>query len=989
LKACHLFDDKPNMPSWAKAAARLTTLGALLGWLVSFCAAERYTFRYYTQTDGLRNLSVNCLVRDRTGFLWVGTESGLFRYDGFRFRPIGTPEINVHSLREDQALRLWIGSIDGLYYLDGSRWDEVRQGSQHLEMGSPASIQFTPDGQLVVLSRHELLAVSSPDHGLNWNVRPYFASRRWPGLDSISSVLIDKSGQLWAGCGLEICRFAPGERRVWGEAQGLPHDHWRSLFVDSGGTVWARSQHGVYVLPGGSERFITRGLGPDPKAMSSIGLDFAEDAQGRIITPFPKGILRWEKDHWRAFTASNGFSTNEPSALMVDGENNVWIGIIGHGVAKWLGYGAWEGYTTNDGFPSDVVWGSARDLRGRVWAATEHGLAVKEAGQHAFRTWKRDLGTSGEHIRGFAAARDGGIWFGNKAGLVMRIDPDSAQFRRYQLSPVNNIFADPSGGVWISTADGLFLFPGDGGLPAKVHCDSFNGERVTNVTKDQQGRLWAAAGTKIVRLGPSSWSLIETRTRIPARISTIVAARDGSVWLAGWFSGLIRLRNLGQPSESAETYTEDALFSNNVYFLGEDRRGRIWAGTDSGVSVFNGAKWSHLTTDDGLIWNDSDENAFRADSDGSVWIGTSGGMSQVTDIDEALKSRDLRIVIESATFGQHALGQASSVKWAQTPFMVTLAADSLRNEHALAFRYRLSGVDRDFVRTDKNELRYPGLEPGDYEFDVQSVDTSRSIRSPIVRLEFRLEPPWWRTSLFYAGMGILAVAALSAIWWWRHRILVQQKNRLEQVVLERTRSLNDRTRELEKEKQELLIARETLHRQATHDGLTALWNRVAILEILGRELERSRREGTCTAVVLADIDQFKKINDAYGHLAGDAVLKNFAMRLTNAVRSYDSVGRYGGEEFLIVMVNWIPADNLERIERLRAEINGSRFQADGVPISVTCSFGVSWAETEAIAVEDLLRLADRALYRSKSLGRNRVECELWNQRPDYSATTVC
>jgi hypothetical protein len=113
------------MPSWAKAAARLTTLGTLVGCLVCLCAAERYTFRYYTQTDGLRDLSVNCLVRDRTGFLWVGTESGLFRYDGFRFRPIGTPEINVHSLREDQAGRIWIGAIDGLYYLDGSRWDEV------------------------------------------------------------------------------------------------------------------------------------------------------------------------------------------------------------------------------------------------------------------------------------------------------------------------------------------------------------------------------------------------------------------------------------------------------------------------------------------------------------------------------------------------------------------------------------------------------------------------------------------------------------------------------------------------------------------------------------------------------------------------------------------------------------------------------------------------------------------------------------------------
>jgi len=973
LENRHLSADIEEVSSRGNISGRIAAIGAILYGLSSPCAAERYNFRTYTQADGLRNLSVNSLARDRTGFLWVGTESGLFRYDGFRFQAVGTPEINVQYLREDPGGHLWIGAIDGLYYLDGSGWSEVQQGQRHLGIESPSSIQFLPDGRVLVVSRHELLSVSSRDHGLTWDVRPYFVSKPSPSLRSISSVWTDRFGRLWVGCGMQICEVASGEMKVWGEAQGLPRDNWRSLLLDTRGTLWARSQHRVYVLPRGGRRFVARGLGPDPMAMSGVSMDFAEDTQGRVLTTFPKGILRWENDHWRAFTASNGLSTNEPSALMVDGENNVWIGILGHGVAKWLGYGGWESYTTREGFQSDVVWGTVRDLSGRVWVATEHGLAVKDAGHRTFRPWKGNLATSAERIRGFVVARDGSIWFGNKAGLVTRLDPNTGQLRCYSLGRVRTVFADSSGSVWISTVDGFFLASGDGGPPRKVRADLFDGEPVQSVTQDQQGRLWAAAGRRIVRLDAGGWSVVETRTKIPAQISSVVVAHDGSVWISGWFPGLIRLWHVGEPSESAETYLEDALFSRNVYFIGQDERGRIWAGTDVGVSLFDGKRWSHLTVDDGLIWNDCDENAFRADSDGTVWIGTSGGVSHVTEIAEVLKAGNLGVVIESAVFGDHEIGQASAAKWSQSALVVAFAGSSLRNEHALTFRYRLSGVDHEFVQTDKNELRYPALGPGDYRFEVQSIDRSRSLRSPIARLEFRIEPPWWRTKLFYGGVGILGSLLISAIWCWRNRVLVQQKRRMEQLVLERTKTLGDRTRELEEEKQELLCAREALHRQATHDGLTALWNRAAILKILGRELDRSYREGSCTAVIMADIDHFKKINDQYGHLAGDAVLKIVSMRLTNSLRSYDSVGRYGGEEFLIVMPNFMPGDDSERIERLRAMIADREFEAEGVQIRVTCSFGVSSTDTAARAPQDLLRLADQALYRSKSLGRNMVE----------------
>ena len=118
----------------------------------------------------------------------------------------------------------------------------------------------------------------------------------------------------------------------------------------------------------------------------------------------------------------------------------------------------------------------------------------------------------------------------------------------------------------------------------------------------------------------------------------------------------------------------------------------------------------------------------------------------------------------------------------------------------------------------------------------------------------------------------------------------------------------------------LVEAREQMRFKATHDALTSIWNRGAIMDLLGRELARSQRESSCTIVMLGDVDHFKSINDTYGHPVGDEVLQEIARRLLSCVRSYDFVGRYGGEEFLLVLNNCKPQFAEARAEEIRAAI---------------------------------------------------------------------
>jgi two-component system cell cycle response regulator len=171
----------------------------------------------------------------------------------------------------------------------------------------------------------------------------------------------------------------------------------------------------------------------------------------------------------------------------------------------------------------------------------------------------------------------------------------------------------------------------------------------------------------------------------------------------------------------------------------------------------------------------------------------------------------------------------------------------------------------------------------------------------------------------------------------------------------------------------LLAAQESLRFQATHDALTGLWNRRAVFELLKREVERAARRHAPVSMLLIDIDHFKRVNDECGHLAGDAILHEIAQRLNAAVRPYDVLGRYGGEEFIVAAAELPLEAACQLADRLRVGVSSTPIASGDTQIEVTVSVGVATASDASSCVpEKLVYAADAAMYDAKRNGRNRV-----------------
>jgi signal transduction histidine kinase/AmiR/NasT family two-component response regulator len=772
----------------------------------SLCATAQHVnyhanFKVFGFESGLGNLSVENIVQDRQGFLWVATEGGLFRYDGDKFESagdgLGLPEYWPRGLHCSRDGALWVGTSKGVYVKRGAHFEAVPIAGVEQIRGRQA-IDSDAIGRVYVATPAGLMA-GGPGH---WR-------RIWPGASL--AVKVFSEDEVWFGCGREICRWDGQAVRRYGAAQGVPADEWSSFARDQRGRLYGRAAGTLVELATEQGRWARRdrGLG-----RATEGGTLFVDPAGRLMAATDDGLAMLAGKEWRYIRRRNGLPTNVVSSMYEDREGNVWVATNGGGLARWQGYGEWEAWTEAEGLVSEMVWSILEESSARYWIGTVDGISILEL---AGNEWKIRQPKGPAHpYRILTMVRDqqGRIWVASAQAGFERADEKAGGLRRIGAStPINaqsvlSAVLDRDNRLWAATKRGLYRstpLDGSGVRFEEVRAaGEASGRRWWTVTLGPDGTVWAGGKDGLLACGRGGVRLYTTKDGLLDNdVYQILPLADEVLVAYDSRSGLTLLRRGGGGSGVSLVRHErigPQYESERFYSLTADRAGKLYAGTGNGVLTYDGRRWGELGMADGLVWADCSSGAIMTDTEGAIWIGTSEGLSRYAPNPSLRRRYTPKIVVTTVLAGGKALaaGAPPSIPYDLNSLDFQFAGLTFTDEPAVRFRYRLEGLERQWTETRARSARYAALRPGRYQFQVQVRSAAGVWSAAPATVDFEVQGPWWRSWWFLAlGLALLLVTG-SAAYWWRVRIMLERQRRLQAAVRRGTREIEGQKAEIER-----------------------------------------------------------------------------------------------------------------------------------------------------------------------------------------------
>lgn len=972
-------------------------------------------FRHLGPDQGLSHPDVYSITADEVGILWIATSAGLDRFDGHDVRPLaidteaGTTSEDFSFVFRDHGGDLWVGTWGhGLFHLSFPGLQATALASRP---GDPSSL--SDDRVQAIFEDSSGTLWVSTFNGLNRLDRDRGSFDRFAhdpeNPDTLASNRIwgfaqAAGGDLWIAHDTGVDRW-DAESETFRRAPGATPDASRArcVLLARDGTLWVGGQPGLR-KGGGGDRFVDvalAGEGTEP----TINALF-EDRDGSIWAgTLGQGLHRVDPDAGtvQSFRSdpggTNGLAADDVRAFHRGDDDLLWIGTRGGGLAALDLRPSRFGRIATPAV-QDVI--AAGD--GTIWVASIDAVSRHAAdGELLERLEAAPGGDLVDQALRLEELDDGRLAIGARSGVVL-YDPGSGEVERLEHDP-----EDPG-----SLVDGI----------------------VWALLADRSGGLWIGTDRGLDRLDPGTGRLTHYRSQLDgpdgpadAFIQTLYEAGDGELWIGTDLAGLFVLdaERRSIASHSHQGTDPDSLADDRVTAVLEDRSGTFWIGSGGGLERVDGPSggrppsFRHLDADmprlpilglleddAGALWASTAIGLYRVAQDrrrvdvyrpgqglsGSVFAPNAaargaggdllfGGLEGVVRVRaEAARPAGtppkmawtgLRVLNQARPFDPWTVPEEIVLAPGQWQFAVDFAALAYRDPQRHRFTAKLDGYDPDWVELgNRSTVSYSRVSPGDYVLRVRAANEDGVWNRTGLALPVRVLPVFHQTLGFRLGLGLVALALLLAA----DRLRLAGMRHRRAVLEARVR---ERTAEVESQKAELEAAYRRVEELSLKDPLTGLANRRFLTRTIDATIahsQRAARSDSQERIVfsLIDIDHFKRVNDRWGHDAGDQVLEQFARRLSVLRRAEEPLVRWGGEEFLLVS----RVDRMEvavrLAERLRRAIAGQPFHLrDGTEVPLACSIGFSPLVADSagtVSWESVVSLADKALYDAKASGRN-------------------
>ncbi len=775
-------------------------------------AINQYIHEAWQTDNGLPQNSIDAIRQTKDGFLWLGTQEGLVRFDGVQFTvydKTNTPEIqqnHIVSLTVDADGVLWIATQTmGVLTYANNRFSKITNIPQiehtqlrHLYKDFNGAIWIaTRDSGIVKIQGSDVTHYSTGNRLINNNV--------W-------SVAQDMQKRIWVGTENGVSVIDGDTLLSFSTKDGLASRECYALLGDHSGEMWIGGTKGLQKARIESGRLtIVKHYTKNDGLAGPIIYKLITDQQGSMWIGTTAGVSRFYKERFDSFTEQDGLTSKTVNTLFVDREGNLWIGTEGGGL-NVLRDGIFTSFTKKQGLPNNNIWNLFEDRNKQLWICTDEGIALFDP-----KSGVRKI-------------------FGTKEGLANGLAWTTAQ--------------DSTGAVWVGTGNGLNKIVNEKIIPLSDSL-SFRGISVTCVYSDRRGVLWiGTAGSGLYTVGPGGRRAIGAERGMTSRfINVITSDRSGNIVIGTDGDGIFILQ---RDSVVAQYTTRNALASNYIYSLYVDSLNNIWSGSlGQGLSIYDRTSFHTFTTANGMfddvvfqilednhgrIWlscnkgifhiNKSDffdvirgvaaslsftvygkENGMGTNecnggtasagvksSDGRLWFPTPRGIAMVNPDKISLNSQPPLVVIENLFVNNQPAEIVSGLVLpsGMQRYEFRYTGLSFDGPKKVQFKVKLEGYDKEWDNVkERRAAYYSYLPPGEYTFKVIAANSDGVWNVEGASFSFVVESTFYESKTFYILLAAAMLLLAYGFYRWRIRQIQLRQQALKHSVEVATKNLTE------------------------------------------------------------------------------------------------------------------------------------------------------------------------------------------------------